>query len=274
MSQTEIANAIEAERKRLAEILEAEIISALELLQAQSNLYVDVLRHNRDAQMALSVLQSLIQQNLQKARYIQFNLHPSILETLGLEPALESFASDAKRLRGLSIHLTIPRLRERLANELEVALFRSIQTLIDTATAHAHATQFELRLEQTQENLRFVYSDNGEWYPAYLNSIDLIQKNITSSNGQAQFEIQSNRSLLARFIFPISPSISLTARESEVLQKVAEGLSNKEIAAALQMSARTVNFHLDNVYSKLHVNTRTEAVMVALQQGWIENPVK
>jgi DNA-binding NarL/FixJ family response regulator len=35
-----------------------------------------------------------------------------------------------------------------------------------------------------------------------------------------------------------------------------------------------VNFHLDNVYSKLHVGTRTEAVMVALQHGWLQNPVK
>ncbi|KAB2860886.1 MAG: winged helix-turn-helix transcriptional regulator, partial [Anaerolineae bacterium] len=44
-----------------------------------------------------------------------------------------------------------------------------------------------------------------------------------------------------------------------------QGLSNKEIAARMQVTPRTVNFHLDNIYSKLNVTSRTEAVMAALR---------
>src|SRR5215213_1926264 len=86
MSHPDISSAIEAERRRLADILDAEIISSLELLQAQTNTYLDALRSNQQAQISLSILQSLIQQTIAKARYVQSNLHPGILETLGLEP--------------------------------------------------------------------------------------------------------------------------------------------------------------------------------------------
>ncbi|HEY3993895.1 MAG TPA: LuxR C-terminal-related transcriptional regulator [Ktedonobacteraceae bacterium] len=60
---------------------------------------------------------------------------------------------------------------------------------------------------------------------------------------------------------------SLTAREREVLQLLARGLRNKEIASRLFVSERTVNFHLANIYAKLHVSGRTEALSKALAQG-------
>jgi DNA-binding NarL/FixJ family response regulator len=64
----------------------------------------------------------------------------------------------------------------------------------------------------------------------------------------------------------------LTPREQEVLQLLARGLSNKEIAQRLTISPRTVNFHLDNIYSKLHVNSRTAAVIAAMRQGLVRRP--
>ena len=50
-----------------------------------------------------------------------------------------------------------------------------------------------------------------------------------------------------------------------MLQLLAEGMSNKEIAQALVITPRTVNFHLDNIYSKLGVSSRTEAAIYALR---------
>ncbi|HET8846256.1 MAG TPA: LuxR C-terminal-related transcriptional regulator [Ktedonobacteraceae bacterium] len=63
---------------------------------------------------------------------------------------------------------------------------------------------------------------------------------------------------------------SLTAREQEVLQLLARGLRNKEIAARLFVSERTVNFHLANIYAKLQVSGRTEALSRALEQGLLK----
>jgi DNA-binding NarL/FixJ family response regulator len=61
----------------------------------------------------------------------------------------------------------------------------------------------------------------------------------------------------------------LTPRESEVLQLVADGMRNKEIAAGLSISEDTVKMHLRNAMQKLEVNDRTQAVMVAVRRGFI-----
>jgi two-component system, NarL family, response regulator LiaR len=61
----------------------------------------------------------------------------------------------------------------------------------------------------------------------------------------------------------------LTGREMEVLKMVTKGLSNKEIAEALYLSVRTVQGHLVNIFSKLRVSSRTEAVVYALKEGWV-----
>ena len=61
----------------------------------------------------------------------------------------------------------------------------------------------------------------------------------------------------------------LSERELEVLRWVAKGRSNREIGKMLDISGRTVQGHLANVFGKLHVASRTEAVTMGLQQGLI-----
>lgn len=62
----------------------------------------------------------------------------------------------------------------------------------------------------------------------------------------------------------------LTDRELEVLHLAALGLSNREIATELVVSPRTVQSHLANIFGKLNVGSRTEAVMVGVRRGWID----
>jgi DNA-binding NarL/FixJ family response regulator len=63
------------------------------------------------------------------------------------------------------------------------------------------------------------------------------------------------------------PSLSL--REGQVLELMAEGMRNKEIAAALGISGDTVGMHVKNVYTKLNVHDRTAAVTTAIRRGII-----
>ncbi|HEX6122030.1 MAG TPA: response regulator transcription factor, partial [Ktedonobacterales bacterium] len=66
---------------------------------------------------------------------------------------------------------------------------------------------------------------------------------------------------------PSSPPLS--EREMEVLQEAARGLPNKDIAKRLNLSVRTIHTHLGNIFAKLGVGSRTEAVLLALRRGWI-----
>jgi DNA-binding NarL/FixJ family response regulator len=60
---------------------------------------------------------------------------------------------------------------------------------------------------------------------------------------------------------------SLTERETSVLRLVAEGLANKEIARRLVISEKTVKAHLNNVFVKLDVHSRTQAALQAIRSG-------
>ena len=59
-------------------------------------------------------------------------------------------------------------------------------------------------------------------------------------------------------------------REIEVLKLAARGMRNKEIAKDLNISERTVQAHLGNIFNKLDVDSRTEAVLRGLKEGWLE----
>jgi len=61
----------------------------------------------------------------------------------------------------------------------------------------------------------------------------------------------------------------LTPREREVLLLVAEGATNKEIAGSLCLSEHTVNFHMKNILSKLHLRNRAQAVAYAIRTGLV-----
>lgn len=69
---------------------------------------------------------------------------------------------------------------------------------------------------------------------------------------------------------PIEPKgEALTPREREVLEMLAEGLSNKEIAWRMKISEHTVKFHVASIFAKLDVSTRTEAVMQGVRKGFV-----
>ncbi len=67
----------------------------------------------------------------------------------------------------------------------------------------------------------------------------------------------------------VAASAGLTDRQMEILQEVADGLSNKEIASKLYLSTRTVDMHVGNILNRLNCRSRAEAVKIAAEKGLI-----
>ena len=68
-----------------------------------------------------------------------------------------------------------------------------------------------------------------------------------------------------------SVAVTLTSREQGILQLVAQGMTNREIAEHLQLSRYTVECHVKKIYQKMSVKTRTRAIHIARQQGLISD---
>jgi DNA-binding NarL/FixJ family response regulator len=64
----------------------------------------------------------------------------------------------------------------------------------------------------------------------------------------------------------------LSPREVEILDNIAQGMTNKQVAYTLSISEQTVKNHMSSILRKLSVNDRTQAVVYAMRQGWIKMP--
>ena len=64
----------------------------------------------------------------------------------------------------------------------------------------------------------------------------------------------------------------LSPREVEILDNIAKGMTNKQVAYSLSISEQTVKNHMSSILRKLSVNDRTQAVVYAMKQGWIRIP--
>jgi ATP/maltotriose-dependent transcriptional regulator MalT len=102
------------------------------------------------------------------------------------------------------------------------------------------------------------------WLSTILSQGFLGQAQLSKAKGiAAQGTLVKTRAQLAANLL-VEP---LSARECEVLRLLAEGLSNRQIAGRLYLSIRTVKFHTGNIYSKLGVTRRTEAIAQARTLG-------
>lgn len=98
---------------------------------------------------------------------------------------------------------------------------------------------------------------------------ELIRAIRAAAQGQVQLAPQAATRLLREVRAPESPE-KLTERETEVLRLLAEGLSNKEIAARLTIGSKTVKAHVSSILSKLGVVSRTQAALYAARIGLVE----
>jgi DNA-binding NarL/FixJ family response regulator len=98
---------------------------------------------------------------------------------------------------------------------------------------------------------------------------ELVRGIRSAAEGKVQLSPDAATRLAREMRFP-EPVERLTERETEILRFVAAGLANKEIARRLRISEKTVKVHLNNVFGKLGVQSRTQAALHAIRRGIAE----
>jgi DNA-binding NarL/FixJ family response regulator len=103
------------------------------------------------------------------------------------------------------------------------------------------------------------------YLPKYCTSEDLVAAVREAHLGGVPMPREIARKVIAAFRQPMTTPAAevedLRPSEKKIFDLLAHGLANKEIASRLGLSASTVRWHLENIYRKLHVNSRTEAVL-------------
>ena len=107
-----------------------------------------------------------------------------------------------------------------------------------------------------------------------VSSRELISAIQTVYRGEAVLHPAIARKVMERLrqpkLEPTGERVSdlLTERETSILKMAAKGMSNSDIAQELHLSVRTIESHLGNIFNKLGVGSRTEAVIQAMKRGW------
>lgn len=129
------------------------------------------------------------------------------------------------------------------------------------------------------------YLDDEKMYPvieagafSYLlktsRASEIAEAIRAASRGQSVLESQVAAKMMNRFRRPAQskplPHEELTEREMEVLQLIAQGKSNQEVADELFIGVKTVKYHLTNLFSKLGVEDRTQAAIYAHRHGLVK----
>ncbi|MGE0450715.1 MAG: response regulator [Vicinamibacterales bacterium] len=163
-----------------------------------------------------------------------------------------------------------------------IALYRSCKpdvTLMDLRLGEASGVDAIKAIRADDPNARIIvltmYEGDEDIYRAHqAGATTYLLKDTLSSDlvrvvravhaGERPVVAEVQARLAERASMP-----TLTSREIEVLQLISQGLRNKEVGAMLGIAEGTVQIHVKNIFSKLHVNDRTGAVQVAVRRGLI-----
>lgn len=204
---------------------------------------------------------------------------------------LEDRPDTAEWLMNL-VHTLLPHASVTVARSLQEAFAVLPQhmwhwMLIDLGLPDGSGIEFIAHARQKRPNAQIVvttvFDDDDNLFGALAAGANGY---LLKSQPQAQLEQQLRmlleghppmspsiaRKVIAHFHFPTStpaltPQVDLTSRETEVLQAIARGMINREVAHAMGLSTQTVSTYIRNIYDKLDVHNRAQATREAVRRG-------
>jgi len=185
----------------------------------------------------------------------------AVAKTIELEPDVLIIEVDLPQLSGIKATQKVRRELPHVAVVILTALEEE-QTLFDAIRAGAAAyLHKDCDPKELVESIRKVR--NGQ----FIINEKIFAKPAVATKVLAEFRELSVYGPGSSHVFaPLSP------REVQILDNIAQGMTNKEVAYTLAISEQTVKNHMSSILRKLSVNDRTQAVVYAMRQGWIKGP--
>ncbi|MBL7198947.1 MAG: GAF domain-containing sensor histidine kinase [Anaerolineae bacterium] len=160
-----MTQAQESERKRIARELHDDTIQSLIALSRRLEALATPEEQLPEAiVLRIKDLWGQTDATIQRVRRFSQNLRPSIVDDLGLLPALEELTADLNQQTGIKASFQTKGTKRRLSSEVELTLFRVAQEALSNVRRHAEATEVLTSVELTDTSLRMTVRDNGKGF--------------------------------------------------------------------------------------------------------------
>ena len=157
-----VLTAQEEERKRVARELHDETSQALTSLMIELKMLES--EDEKDRKVRMDNLRAYISQILDDVRRLALELRPSALDELGLVPALRAYIKEYTGKFHIDVELQVAGLKERLADHVEVALYRVVQEALTNVAKHSGATSVSISMSRDDGSAVLTIKDNGRGF--------------------------------------------------------------------------------------------------------------
>lgn len=222
-----LISAQEQERRHLAIELHDEIGQVLTAV----SLDLQSLHNHTDpiVQQRVEDCMSVVKDAIRRVRELSLNLRPSLLDDLGLQPALRWFLDQQGQRSGLEFHLDCDVQRGQVAHDIETASFRIVQESVTNILRHANAKTVHVKVRLDSENLYVEVRDNGVGFKTTdamakasegrSSGILGMHERVELLGGRFQVESTPERGTAVSAMFPISPLLAASEVASSLNQK-------------------------------------------------------
>ncbi|MEY2486604.1 MAG: hypothetical protein QOH39_2252 [Verrucomicrobiota bacterium] len=201
----------EEERRHLARELHDEIGQAL--TAAKINLQSVTVNDDGATSARLQETSAILDRLLGQVREISIDLRPSMLDDLGLVPALRSLLDQQGRRASVAVRFSAENMPEDLAPEIQTTCFRMAQEAITNALRHANPTRVDVDLRRDNGDLRLVIRDNGKGFDvksAQAQAVGLgligIKERAALVGGRARIVSSSGKGTTIEVSLPLTPT--------------------------------------------------------------------
>jgi DNA-binding CsgD family transcriptional regulator len=181
------------------------------------------------------------------------------------------------RFSGIDVQFIEPPLNGRaLPGEVAIAARAIVRGLLLAMMEQPEVRRVRTQWDCDGENLLINVRDDGNGgLPTGAPAMGRLQRQVQALAGRMEIDLMQGWGADISVTLPLDPPAApgdvsgwnLASRELEVLQLLASGQRNRNIAAALNISENTVKFHVRNLFRKLQVGSRTEAIALAHSRG-------
>ncbi|MGE5433362.1 MAG: ATP-binding protein [Candidatus Doudnabacteria bacterium] len=163
----------------------------------------------------LDELESITDRTIQTVRDLSLLLHPSLLDDLGLGPALDWQATSFSKRTGIRVEVVLNGMDERLSAEIETSVYRIVQEALNNVAKHSGATECTVDIERSDRELTVTVRDNGRGFDRTRwegqpgrRGLGLIgiQERVSGFGGRFEIEGNAQTGTRLRVVLPALPA--------------------------------------------------------------------